>query len=44
MLPGKRIHFLSDFHLGVPDAASSLAREKRIIAFLDHAAKDADEG
>jgi UDP-2,3-diacylglucosamine hydrolase len=43
MRPGKKIHFLSDFHLGVPDAASSLAREKRIVAFLDEAAKDADE-
>jgi len=36
-----RIYFLGDFHLGVPDAASSLAREKRIVAFLDEAAKDA---
>ncbi|MBK6341956.1 MAG: UDP-2,3-diacylglucosamine diphosphatase [Flavobacteriales bacterium] len=39
----QRIYFLSDFHLGVPDAASSLAREKRICAFLDEAAKDATE-
>ena len=38
-----RIYFLGDFHLGVPDAASSLAREKRIVAFLDEAAKDATE-
>jgi len=29
------IYFLSDFHLGAPDAASSLLREKRIVAFLD---------
>jgi len=29
------IYFLSDFHLGAPDAASSLIREKRIVAFLD---------
>lgn len=43
MRPGKKIHFLSDFHLGVPDAASSLAREKRIVSFLDEAAKDAEE-
>ncbi|MEX1133042.1 MAG: UDP-2,3-diacylglucosamine diphosphatase [Flavobacteriales bacterium] len=43
MQPGQKIHFLSDFHLGVPDAASSLAREKRIVAFLDEAAKDASE-
>jgi len=32
---------LSDFHLGAPDHASSLAREKRIVSFLDHAKKDA---
>jgi UDP-2,3-diacylglucosamine hydrolase len=38
-----RIYFLGDFHLGVPDAASSSAREKRIVAFLDEAAKDATE-
>jgi UDP-2,3-diacylglucosamine hydrolase len=43
MRPGQQIHFLSDFHLGVPDSASSLAREKRICAFLDEAAKDAAE-
>lgn len=29
-----RYYFLSDFHLGVPDAAGSLEREKRIVAFL----------
>lgn len=38
---GKKVYFLSDFHLGVPDHASSLAREKRIVSFLDHAKKDA---
>ena len=43
MKPGQLIYFLSDFHLGVPDAASSLAREKRICAFLEEAAKDAAE-
>lgn len=32
---GKKIFFLSDFHLGAPDHATSLQREKRIIAFLD---------
>jgi len=31
----KKIFFLSDFHLGAPDAASSLVREKKIIQFLD---------
>ena len=43
MKPGQRVHFLSDFHLGIPDAASSLVRERRICAFLDEAAKDASE-
>ncbi len=43
MRPGKKIYFLSDFHLGIPDAASSLAREKRIVAFLEEASKDAEE-
>ncbi|MFM1795266.1 MAG: hypothetical protein RL642_1651, partial [Bacteroidota bacterium] len=38
---GKKIYFLSDFHLGVPDHASSLEREKRIVAFLDQAKHDA---
>ncbi|MFC5270463.1 UDP-2,3-diacylglucosamine diphosphatase [Adhaeribacter terreus] len=33
--PGKKIFFASDFHLGVPDAASSLAREKKIVRWLD---------
>ncbi len=40
---GKKIYFLSDFHLGAPDAASSLVREKKIVAFLDEAKKDAFE-
>jgi UDP-2,3-diacylglucosamine hydrolase len=43
MRPGQKIYFLSDFHLGVPDHASSLAREKRIVAFLSEAEKDAAE-
>ncbi len=32
---GKKIYFLSDFHLGVPSHAESLKREKKIIRFLD---------
>ena len=39
--PGKRVYFASDFHLGAPNAAASLAREKRIVRWLDEAAKDA---
>lgn len=41
--PGKKIYFLSDFHLGAPDEQSSLAREKKIVAFLDEAKQDAFE-
>jgi UDP-2,3-diacylglucosamine hydrolase len=43
MQSGEKIYFLSDFHLGAPDAARSLEREKRIVAFLHEAAKDAQE-
>lgn len=32
--PGKQIYFLSDFHLGAPNAADSLLREKKIVQFL----------
>ena len=39
----KKVYFLSDFHLGVPDHASSLVREKKITAFLDEIRKDAAE-
>ena len=38
---GKKIYFASDFHLGVPDAASSLAREKKIVRWLDAIKHDA---
>jgi UDP-2,3-diacylglucosamine hydrolase len=37
----KKVYFLSDFHLGVPDAQQSLEREKLIVRFLDEAAQDA---
>lgn len=33
--PEKHIYFLSDFHLGAPNAIASLQREKRIVQFLD---------
>jgi UDP-2,3-diacylglucosamine hydrolase len=39
--PGKKIYFLSDFHLGAPGHASSLVREKRIVQFLDEIKHDA---
>ena len=38
---GKKIYFLSDFHLGAPDYESSLTREKRVVQFLDEIKKDA---
>ncbi len=38
---GKKIYFLSDFHLGAPNAAASLEREKRICRFLDSIKQDA---
>jgi UDP-2,3-diacylglucosamine hydrolase len=41
--PGKKIYFASDFHLGVPDEASSLEREKRIVRWLDSIEKDCEE-
>jgi len=31
---GKNIYFLSDFHLGAPNHADSLVREKKVVAFL----------
>jgi len=39
--PGKKIYFLSDFHLGAPDHAASLVRERQIVAFLQEIRKDA---
>ena len=41
MTSSKKIYFLSDFHLGAPNAAESLVREKRIIRFLDDIKQDA---
>ncbi|NGF75491.1 UDP-2,3-diacylglucosamine diphosphatase [Fluviicola sp. SGL-29] len=38
-----KIYFASDFHLGVPDHESSLAREKRIVRWLDEIKRDATE-
>ncbi len=39
----KNIYFLSDFHLGAPNAAASLIREKKIISFLDEIKNQAAE-
>jgi UDP-2,3-diacylglucosamine hydrolase len=35
LAPGKNIYFLSDFHLGAPNAAASRQREKKIVQFLN---------
>ena len=41
LAPGKKIYFLSDFHLGAPDYDKSLEREKLVVSFLEEARKDA---
>jgi UDP-2,3-diacylglucosamine hydrolase len=38
---GHNIYFVSDAHLGVPDHASSLERERKLVAWLDFASRDA---
>lgn len=38
---GKKLYFVSDFHLGIPDHASSLVREKKIVRWLSTIEKDA---
>ncbi len=39
----KKIYFLSDFHLGAPDHARSLEREKLVVRFLDEIKANASE-
>jgi UDP-2,3-diacylglucosamine hydrolase len=43
ILANKKIYFLSDFHLGAPDHARSLERERIIVQFLDEIKNDAGE-
>lgn len=43
LTPTKKIYFLSDFHLGAPDAVSSLQREKKIVQFLETIKNDAEQ-
>lgn len=38
---GKKVYFASDFHLGIPDRATSIEREKRLCSWLDSIAADA---
>ena len=42
-MESKKIYFASDFHLGIPDHASSLEREKKLVRWLEYSEKDADE-
>lgn len=42
-MPGTKIYFASDFHLGVPDWQSSREREERIVRWLDLIKSDAAE-
>jgi UDP-2,3-diacylglucosamine hydrolase len=39
----KNIYFLSDFHLGAPNAAESLVREKKVVQFLESIKQQAAE-
>ncbi|WP_242923279.1 UDP-2,3-diacylglucosamine diphosphatase [Pontibacter liquoris] len=39
--PGKKVYFASDFHLGVPDATTSRAREQKIVRWLEQVRPDA---
>jgi UDP-2,3-diacylglucosamine hydrolase len=38
---GKKIYFASDFHFGAPDHAISLAREKKVVAWMNSVKHDA---
>lgn len=38
---GKKVYFASDFHLGIPDHATSVERERRLCRWLDTVKKDA---
>lgn len=38
---GKKVYFLSDFHLGAPNEVESRKREDRLVRFLQAARKDA---
>lgn len=43
MTQEKKIYFLSDFHLGAPNASASLQREKKLVAFLQDIQSSAEE-
>ena len=41
LTPSKKIYFISDFHLGVPNALDSRKREDKIVAWLNSISHDA---
>ena len=41
--PGKKIYFLSDFHLGAPNSENSLIRERKVVQFLERIRTDAEQ-
>ena len=38
---GKKVYFLSDFHLGAPNEQASRVREDNVVRFLQNAKEDA---
>jgi len=42
-IAGKKIYFLSDFHLGAPNPTASLDREKKLVRFLDEIKDQSEE-
>ena len=42
-MPDGKIYFASDFHLGAPDFEKSMAREKRIVSWLNQVRPDCKE-
>jgi len=42
-MPGSKIYFASDFHLGIPDSLTSRERENCIVRWLDFIKADASE-
>ena len=41
LAPNKKVYFLSDFHLGAPNALASRERESRVVHFLESIQHDA---
>lgn len=39
--PGKKLYFASDFHLGVPNQATTIAREKLLVQWFEYIRHDA---